>query len=171
MNEINEYRKRPVVITAYQTTEEKTIETLEGTMKASKGDFIITEVNGEQYPCKPDIFYETYVLNDESIDDRIEDNLYEWSSLITELSEKEIQFHDLKEAIFKKEQEIINTFNFEEVYGKNNKDVRKSHLDKVMGEEYKVKQELEFSIDFLKRRIPFLKQLIYTKTVMMELRK
>ena len=29
-------------------------------MKASIGDYIITEVNGEQYPCKPDIFEKTY---------------------------------------------------------------------------------------------------------------
>ena len=36
------------------------IETLEGTMKASVGDYIIKGVNGEFYPCKPDIFVKTY---------------------------------------------------------------------------------------------------------------
>lgn len=36
------------------------IKTLEGEMKASVGDFIIKGVNGEFYPCKPDIFYKTY---------------------------------------------------------------------------------------------------------------
>lgn len=36
------------------------IETLEGTMKASIGDYIIKGVNGEFYPCKPDIFQKTY---------------------------------------------------------------------------------------------------------------
>ena len=36
------------------------IETLEGTMKASVGDYIIKGVNGEFYPCKPDIFSKTY---------------------------------------------------------------------------------------------------------------
>ncbi|MES9681709.1 hypothetical protein ABWK22_02090 [Gottfriedia acidiceleris] len=36
------------------------IETLEGTMKASLGDYIIKGVNGEFYPCKPDIFDKTY---------------------------------------------------------------------------------------------------------------
>ena len=54
------YRKKPVVIEAYQTDKELDIETLEGIMHASIGDFIITGVHGEQYPCKPDIFYETY---------------------------------------------------------------------------------------------------------------
>jgi len=54
------YRKKPVVIEAYQTDIEVDIETLEGTMHASVGDYIITGVNGEKYPCKPDIFEKTY---------------------------------------------------------------------------------------------------------------
>lgn len=37
-----------------------TIKTLEGDHKASVGDFIIKGVNGELYPCKPDIFAKTY---------------------------------------------------------------------------------------------------------------
>lgn len=36
------------------------IRTLEGTMTATKGDWIIKGVNGEFYPCKPDIFDKTY---------------------------------------------------------------------------------------------------------------
>lgn len=36
------------------------IHTLEGDMHASRGDFIIKGVNGEFYPCKPDIFEMTY---------------------------------------------------------------------------------------------------------------
>lgn len=54
------YRKKPVTIEAYQTDVELDIPTLEGTMHASVGDYIITGVRGEQYPCKPDIFIETY---------------------------------------------------------------------------------------------------------------
>lgn len=34
--------------------------TLEGTMKATVGDWIIKGVQGENYPCKPDIFEQTY---------------------------------------------------------------------------------------------------------------
>jgi hypothetical protein len=34
--------------------------TLEGTMEASVGDYIIRGVKGEHYPCKPDIFEQTY---------------------------------------------------------------------------------------------------------------
>ena len=36
------------------------IPTLEGPMTASIGDYIIKGVNGEFYPCKPDIFKKTY---------------------------------------------------------------------------------------------------------------
>lgn len=36
------------------------IHTLEGDMDASVGDYIIKGVNGEFYPCKPDIFEKTY---------------------------------------------------------------------------------------------------------------
>ena len=37
------------------------IDTLEGTMYASEGDYIIKGISGEFYPCKPDIFHKTYV--------------------------------------------------------------------------------------------------------------
>lgn len=36
------------------------IKTLEGEMKGNAGDYIIKGVQGEIYPCKPDIFKETY---------------------------------------------------------------------------------------------------------------
>lgn len=36
------------------------IHTLEGVMRADKGDWVIKGVNGELYPCKPDIFDKTY---------------------------------------------------------------------------------------------------------------
>ena len=38
------------------------INTLEGVMHANYGDYIIKGVNGEIYPCKPDIFEKTYEL-------------------------------------------------------------------------------------------------------------
>ena len=76
------YRKKPVVIEAMQYgpytapslelvaflsgakvkayTEGLMIETLEGNMLASPGDWIIKGVKGEFYPCKSDIFEMTY---------------------------------------------------------------------------------------------------------------
>lgn len=72
------YRKKPVVIDAWSEKPDWLIEarghgeaefgyreifikTLEGTMKACCGeDYIIRGVHGEIYPCKKDIFEETY---------------------------------------------------------------------------------------------------------------
>ena len=77
------FRKKPVVIEAIQWRGFRTdlpfgrfmdgsyrayrydgdallIETLEGTMRAEVGDWIIRGVHGELYPCKPDIFAVTY---------------------------------------------------------------------------------------------------------------
>ncbi len=58
--QLMKYRKKPVVIEAYRTTKKMVIETLEGSMTADIGDWIITGVKGEKYPCKPDIFEMTY---------------------------------------------------------------------------------------------------------------
>ena len=59
-SQVARFRKKPVIIEAYQTEVEMVISTLEGDMIARPGDWIITGVNGEQYPCKPDIFEKTY---------------------------------------------------------------------------------------------------------------
>ena len=75
----NKYRKKPVVIEAWQNSDENEfpdwidnaavgrehggvilINTLEGVMKAMPGDYIIKGIQGEFYPCKPDIFEATY---------------------------------------------------------------------------------------------------------------
>lgn len=39
------------------------IDTLEGEMRASLGDYVIRGVKGEFYPCKPDIFEMSYELH------------------------------------------------------------------------------------------------------------
>ena len=70
------FRKKPVVIEATQWFKNgdhpavvgavmsgmpiNVIDTLEGTMFVTPGDWIITGVKGEHYPCKPDIFEATY---------------------------------------------------------------------------------------------------------------
>jgi len=45
------------------------INTLEGPLKASEGDYIIKGLRGEYYPCKPDIFAQSY---DEIVDDDVD---------------------------------------------------------------------------------------------------
>lgn len=85
---VQTFRKKPVVIEAIPLTESNggeiarwcggryheevnprdhkdvaiylEIPTLEGVMRANKDDWIIKGVQGEFYPCKPDIFHETY---------------------------------------------------------------------------------------------------------------
>ena len=72
---VMKFRKKPVVIEAeqfniidkmwpngvYKDPEGAThIDTLEGPLHVSDGDWIITGVKGERYPCKPDIFEATY---------------------------------------------------------------------------------------------------------------
>ena len=52
-------RKKAIVVDAVQTDKVQYIDTLEGRMKASVGDWIITGVDGERYPVKPDIFQKT----------------------------------------------------------------------------------------------------------------
>lgn len=42
------------------------VQTLEGPLAVSDGDWIIRGVKGEFYPCKPDIFAETYETLEES---------------------------------------------------------------------------------------------------------
>lgn len=43
------------------------IKTLEGTMTAREGDWIIKGIKGEFYPCKPDIFEATYEIVDSTL--------------------------------------------------------------------------------------------------------
>ena len=52
--------KKPVVVEAIVLEENEIIQTLEGPLQGRKGDYLITGIQGEQYPCKPDIFHETY---------------------------------------------------------------------------------------------------------------
>lgn len=55
------YRKKPVVIEAYQYLGAPfDIHTLEGVMRCSTYDWVITGVQGEQYPCKPSVFAASY---------------------------------------------------------------------------------------------------------------
>ena len=81
---MGKFRKKPVVIEAMQFTEETKdqvfnfvtcnkkpetmnngesrmwVQTLEGDMLVSIGDWVIKGIQGEFYPCKPDIFDATY---------------------------------------------------------------------------------------------------------------
>ena len=51
--------KLPSVLLSVEDTQ-LIIPTLEGDMKVSKGDYIIKGIKGEFYPCKPDVFKQSY---------------------------------------------------------------------------------------------------------------
>lgn len=98
------FRKKPIVIEAFKWTGDRTqiedpswmveaiknntvffkgnltedvklcIKTLEGTMIADRGDYIIKGVNGELYPYKPDIFEKTYELVTDNISSELIEN-------------------------------------------------------------------------------------------------
>jgi hypothetical protein len=53
-------QKKPVRVHALELKHDAQIETLEGVMKAKKGDFLIKGVEGEIYAIKATIFKKTY---------------------------------------------------------------------------------------------------------------
>ena len=54
------YKKKPVIIKAIQMDCDFEVATLEGNYKGKKGDYLLEGVKGEVYPCRKDIFEETY---------------------------------------------------------------------------------------------------------------
>ena len=80
-------------------TEELYIKTLEGNHHASVGDYIIKGVKGEFYPCKPDIFENTYDIVDESgpiVKVRAEVRYYE-DSIVN--GEKDISWNEQEKGV------------------------------------------------------------------------
>lgn len=91
MVKVNKYRKKPVIIEAIQLNASlyqdvihsnisdlitfsqgavtvdmfgPIVKTLEGYMRISPGDYLIKGIQGEYYPCKPDIFEQTYEIEE-----------------------------------------------------------------------------------------------------------
>lgn len=55
-----QFRKKTVEIVAVKLCESITVSTLEGNVEARAGDWLITGVDGEQYPCSPTVFKQNY---------------------------------------------------------------------------------------------------------------
>ena len=58
--ERNRYEEKPISPGIVYSTKIPVVKTLEGEHIVTPGDWIITGVKGEHYPCKPDIFEATY---------------------------------------------------------------------------------------------------------------
>ena len=127
---INKYRKKPVIVEAViwtgnnidevkelaKNTVENIIfvnnnlyiETLEGNMNVSIGDYIIKGIEGEFYPCKPNIFKETYeTVSMMSNNDKTTVPMSEYRKLENKNKKLRNTINRLKRVIEKQEDELL----------------------------------------------------------------
>ena len=97
-------------------------------------------------------------------------DLMEWKQLVDELSRKEVLLYGKKTAYQQKADEIIAETNFKELYGANNQKVRDNHVRTVLATDWETIKALEFSIDWINRRISFLRELCKWKRTIMEVK-
>lgn len=84
------YRKKSLVVKAIQMKRDFEVETLEGPLKGHVGDYLIEGIKGEVYPCRKDVFEQTY--------DKVS-------------SEKRFVFFEGKE-VFNHKKEMLGRFSF-----------------------------------------------------------
>ena len=115
-------------------------------------------------------------LNEEDIAKALENEsnievlelLTEWEDLVDELTEKEIALFKWKEIYNIKSLEIENNTDFKSLYGKNNEKIRKEHIKNELSEWHYNIKDLEFSIDWISRRISLLRETVKVKRVLLE---
>lgn len=108
----------------------------------------------------------------------IEDYFNEWNNCIEELTEKEREKINLKESFSKLEEKIladakkIKDETGEDIikakYGGNNDKTRKKYVEDELKEEKDKKNDLTLRIDYLKRRIDFLKELMRIEGILID---
>ena len=103
-----------------------------------------------------------------AVDVPVDSLLLSYEELLFELSEKEIKYFSKKESYNRLSSEIINGTDFKALYGKNNEKVRKEHVKKELSDLYSELKGLEFSIDWIRNYIIFLREVIRTKRTIME---
>lgn len=136
---IKKYIKKPVEVEAIQYDKNKIgeslyfcdkmqynpndneyyIETLEGKMEVSEGDYIIKGIKGEFYPCKPDIFEATY----QPVDNFIDLNKLKNYEFFIEGADLMAQYGKVKEE--------INEFYLEFMYRPNGERIISEGLDVI----------------------------------------
>lgn len=127
---INKYRKKPVIVEAVVWTGNNIdeikelaknavehiifvnnnlyIETLEGNMNVSVGDYVIKGIAGEFYPCKPDIFKQTYeTVSMVSDNDRTTVPMSQYIKLENKNKKLRNTINRLKRVIEKQEDELL----------------------------------------------------------------
>lgn len=98
----------------------------------------------------------------------IEELLFEWENLINELSLKEEELYILKNKINGKSELILKETDFQTLYGANNQKIRDNHIKELLKTDYQTRHDLEMSIDYIHRRISFLRELIRYKQIILE---
>ena len=110
-----------------------------------------------------EIRYSTYLT--------IGELLEEWEDLIEELTEKEIDYYYTKRSYQALSDKIISETDFKSLYGANNQKVRDNHVRNELSDLYNTIKTLEFSIDWIQRRISFIRELTHVKRTIMENKK
>ena len=98
------------------------------------------------------------------------DYLKEWESLINELSEKELALIEWKQIYEIKAQTIEDETDFKALYGRNNADIRKLHIKNELKEWSNTITDLEISINWITRRISFLRELVKCKRTLLDVK-
>ena len=106
-----------------------------------------------------------------STDLTIGELLKEWEDLIEELTEKEIDYYYNKRTYNALADKIIAETDFKSLYGANNQKVRDNHVRNELSDMYNDIKTLEFSIDWIQRRISFIRELTHVKRTIMENKK
>lgn len=121
------------------------LETLEGTMRANKGDYIIQGIKGEIYPCKADIFEMTYQKveytatseKSTSYTENVEEGHRQRNKLSTEMTLDSTNFQENIKNAAKELEFFIETLEkvddkIDKLTEKMNKCVCKADIDKIV---------------------------------------
>ncbi len=118
---------------------------------------------------------------DSSINEFVLDNCSEWSNLITELSYKEIELYNKKNEYKTKSDKLLEEARklkeeteediIKDKYGGNNDKTRAKYVKESLTQESEHIKNLEFSIDYIRRRISYLKALVPAKTALIKVKK
>ncbi len=92
--------KKPVLVEFEFAKKDGEIDTIEGKMSYKKGDAIITGVKGERYPCRRDIFDETYIRIEPLTDSNCEITDEEESKVMAQNDPDIVRFVKMKTGLW-----------------------------------------------------------------------
>ena len=93
----------------------------------------------------------------------VADLLVAWEDLVDELSDKEVELYNLKEAYLIAEADIVNNTDFKALYGANNQKVRDNHVKSELSDMVGQMKTLEFGVNWIRSYIPLLREVVRCK--------